>query len=110
MSIEPIGLLTIVAGLLCLLLGFRAAFAVLVVSTLFGAAAAVLIGPANIQPAHLLLGFVAATMLMHGREAGAALAAAISRPHLTARLSGGPRNPWWSQNKKGVSIAPTPTF
>jgi hypothetical protein len=74
MSIEPIGLLTIVAGLLCLLLGHRAAFAVLVVSTLFGAAAAILIGPANIQPAHLLLGFVAATMLMHGREATNAIA------------------------------------
>src|SRR6201992_2581125 len=69
MSIEPIGLLTIVAGLLCLVLGYRAAFAVLVVSTLFGATAAILIGPADIQPAHRLLGFVAATMLMYSREA-----------------------------------------
>jgi hypothetical protein len=55
MSIEPIGLLTVIAGLLCLLLGHRSAFAILVVATLFGAAAAILVGPANIQPAHLLL-------------------------------------------------------
>ncbi|HVX75133.1 MAG TPA: hypothetical protein VHB49_03330 [Bradyrhizobium sp.] len=70
MSIAPIGLLTIVAGLLCFLAGRRAAFAVLVVATLFGAAAALLIGPANIQPAHLLLGFVVAAVIM--RSGGAA--------------------------------------
>jgi hypothetical protein len=75
MSIEPIGLVTIVVGLLCLLLGHRAAFTALVVATLFGAAAAVLIGPANIQPAHLLLGFVAASMIMHSRETSDAIGA-----------------------------------
>lgn len=75
MSIAPIGLVTIVAGLLCLLLGYRGAFTTLVVSTLFGAAAALLIGPANIQPAHLLLGFVAAAMLMHGHETADAIGA-----------------------------------
>lgn len=75
MSIAPIGLLTIVVGLLCLALGYRAAFTTLVVATLFGAAAALLIGPANIQPAHLLLGFVAASMIMHRREIADAIAA-----------------------------------
>jgi hypothetical protein len=73
MSIEPIGLLTVIAGLLCLLLGHRSAFAILVIATLFGAAAAILVGPANIQPAHLLLAFVAATVLTHNREAAGAI-------------------------------------
>jgi len=75
MSIAPIGLVTIVVGLLCLLLGHRAVFTALVIATLFGAAAAVLIGPANIQPAHLLLGFVAASMIMHSRESSDAIGA-----------------------------------
>jgi hypothetical protein len=73
MSIEPIGLLTIIVGMLCLLLGHRAAFAVLVVATLFGAAAAILVGPANIQPAHLLLAFVVATVLTRNHEAANAI-------------------------------------
>src|SRR5712672_3588051 len=63
MSIEPIGLLTIIVGLLCLQLGYLATATTFVVATLFGAAAAVLIGSANIQPAHLFLAFVAATAL-----------------------------------------------
>jgi hypothetical protein len=75
MSIEPIGLLTIVVGLLCLLMGHRAAFTTVIVATLFGAAAAVLIGPANIPPAHLLLGFVAASMIMKSRETADAIGA-----------------------------------
>jgi hypothetical protein len=75
MSIEPIGLLTVIAGLLCLQLGYLATASTLVVATLFGAAAAVLIGGANIQPAHLFLGFVAATVLTRRREAAHALRA-----------------------------------
>jgi len=75
MSIEPIGLLTVIAGLLCLQLGYLATASTLVVATLFGAAAAVLIGGANIQPAHLFLGFVAATVLTRRREAAHALTA-----------------------------------
>jgi hypothetical protein len=68
MSIAPIGLLTLTAGMVCLLLGYRAAFTALVVAALFGSAAAILVGPANIQPAHLLLGFVAAATLTRSRE------------------------------------------
>lgn len=75
MSIQPIGLLTIIVGLLCLVVGYRLASATLVVATLFGAAAAVLIGAANIQPAHLLLGFVAVTTLTRPREAAGAIRA-----------------------------------
>jgi hypothetical protein len=73
MSIEPIGLLTIAVGLLCLLLGYLATSATFVVAALFGASAAILIGSANIQPAHLLLAFVAPTVLTRRREAASAI-------------------------------------
>jgi hypothetical protein len=75
MSIEPIGLLTIIVGLLCLQLGYLATATTFVVATLFGAAAAVLIGSANIQPAHLFLAFVAATALTRRREVAGAVGA-----------------------------------
>ena len=58
MSIEPIGLLTFIIGLICLQLGYRATAATLVVATLLGSAAAILIGLANIPPAHILLAFL----------------------------------------------------
>ena len=79
MSVEPIGLLTVIIGLLCLRLGYLATTWALVMVTLFGAAAAILIGGANIQPAHLFLGFVAATVLSRRREAVYALKA-LRRP------------------------------
>src|ERR1700726_2020314 len=63
MSIEPIGLLTFLIGLICLQLGYRAAAATLVVATLLGSAAALLVGMGNIPPAHLLLAFLAMTTL-----------------------------------------------
>jgi hypothetical protein len=75
MSIEPIGVLTILVGLLCLLLGYRLASTIFVVAALFGSAAAILIGSANIQPAHLLLPFVAATTLTRRSEAASAISA-----------------------------------
>jgi hypothetical protein len=75
MSIEPIGVLTIIVGFLCLQLGYRATFATFVVATLFGSAAAVLIGSANIQPAHLLLAFVATTVLSRRQETARAISA-----------------------------------
>jgi hypothetical protein len=75
MSIEPIGLLTIIIGLLCLGLGYLAAATTFVVATLFGAAGAIIIGAANIQPAHLFLAFVAATALTRRREAAGAVRA-----------------------------------
>lgn len=63
MSVEPIGILFILVGVLGLILGPVAPFGLLVVSTVFGAAAAFLIGAANIQPAHLMMGFVAIAIL-----------------------------------------------
>ncbi|WP_024506297.1 hypothetical protein [Bradyrhizobium sp. ARR65] len=75
MGIEPIGFLTILVGLLAMRLGYRAAFVSVIVAALFGAAAAILIGGANIQPAHLLLGFAIASMLARPSETAAAVAA-----------------------------------
>lgn len=72
MSVEPIGVLTILLGLVCLSLGQRATFIALVSTTVFGAAAAVLIGGANVQPAHLFLAFALATVLARPHEAAAA--------------------------------------
>jgi hypothetical protein len=75
MSIEPIGLLTIMVGLICVFLGYRATFATLVPMALFGSAAAVLIGSANIQPAHLFLAFAAFAVLGRHQEAAMAIEA-----------------------------------
>jgi hypothetical protein len=75
MSLEPIGLLTIAIGLLCLLLGLRATFFTLVVMSLFGAAAAMVIGGSNIQPAHLFLAFTLVSVVTQQKQAGAALKA-----------------------------------
>jgi hypothetical protein len=73
MSIEPIGLLTLLVGLICLQLGYRATFAVFLTTALLGSAAAFLIGSANIQPAHLLLAFVAVSVFQRKAEAAAAI-------------------------------------
>ena len=75
MSIEPIGVVTILAGLICLQIGYLTTIQMLVVATLFGSAAAVLIGLANIQPAHLFLAFAAASTLSRRRELNTAIGA-----------------------------------
>jgi hypothetical protein len=75
LSIEPIGLLTILVGFFCVLLGYLVAAQTLVLATLFGSAAAILIGSVNIQPAHLFLGFVAASTLTRNTELNAAIGA-----------------------------------
>jgi hypothetical protein len=81
MSLEPIGLLTIAIGLLCLPLGSRATFVTLVVMMQFTAAAAMVVGGANIQPAHLFLAFALASVITQRRDTYAALkAASFGRP------------------------------
>jgi hypothetical protein len=63
MSIEAIGIITLLAGAFCFVLGLKFATQVFVVSTLFGASAALVVtsmSNANVQPAHLLLIFFAA--------------------------------------------------
>ena len=67
MHVEPIGIATLVAGLLSLAFGLRFATVVFVLATLLGASAALILpafGDANIQPAHLLLGFLVAAVAM----------------------------------------------
>jgi hypothetical protein len=68
MSLEPIGLATILVGVFCLLLGKRAIVLALAIASLLGASAALLIGSANIQPGHVMLGFLLVSVLSHRRE------------------------------------------
>lgn len=75
MSIEPIGALTILIGLICLMLGTGALVNGLAIMAVLGAAAAMLIGAANIQPGHVMLVFLAFGVLSRRREAAAALRA-----------------------------------
>jgi hypothetical protein len=73
MGVEPIGLATVVIGLLCMLSGYRATVAWFVVLTLFGSAAAVFVGGNNIMPAHLFLAFAGLAALTRPRESAYAL-------------------------------------
>lgn len=75
MSIEPIGLMAVIVGLICLHLGYLSTVKTFVVATLFGSAAAILIGSANIQPPRLLLLFVAVSTLTRRREQAGAIGA-----------------------------------
>lgn len=78
MQIEAIGAIAVALGLAGWLAGPRFAIPVFVVSTLLSAAAALILtamGGANVQPAHLLLGFLALAAASRAslRRAGAAL-------------------------------------
>ena len=75
MSIEPIGLVTFVVGLICLHLGYQATAVALVVATLLEAAAAIQIGGANIPPAHVMLAFLAASTFARRTETARAIEA-----------------------------------
>ncbi|WP_245282223.1 hypothetical protein [Rhizobium sp. LC145] len=59
MSLEPIGIFTLVLGLYCLFASRNATVVAFITLTVFGAAGAILAGSANIQPAHLFLAFLA---------------------------------------------------
>ncbi|NTG51055.1 hypothetical protein G6M04_27040 [Agrobacterium rhizogenes] len=71
MSIEPIGIVAILGGLLCLFLGNGATVVTLAVTAVLGSAAAMFIGSANIQPGHVLLGFLVLGVITRERAAGA---------------------------------------
>ncbi len=75
MSIEPIGIATIAIGLLCLFLDYRVTLVILIFATVFGAAAALFLGAANIPPGHLFLGIAIIVVLSRRREATAFLRA-----------------------------------
>ena len=70
MAIEPIGYLTLLIGLLCLMAGPTLGTFALMISTSLGAAAAAFltaIGGSNLPPAHLLLGFLALDLMRRPR-------------------------------------------
>lgn len=81
MSFEPIGAITIGLGLLCLMLGRHATVLGFVVFCTLGSAAAILIGGANVPPAHLFLVFLAvATLCWRKLLANALTALKMSEP------------------------------
>jgi hypothetical protein len=87
MSIEPFGAIVIFLGLLALLLDASFSIYLFIISTLLGAAGAVILtsfGSANLSPAHLLLGFLSLKIL-------------IDRGRMTLALSGVafPREGFW---------------
>ena len=67
MSVEPIGLVTVLAGLACLAYGPALALVAFPCFTLLGAAAAAILpalGGANLQPSHVLLLFLCADLML----------------------------------------------
>jgi hypothetical protein len=82
MQIEVLGLVAFGFGLLGWVVGPGLSIPVFLVSTLLGAAAAITVtslGDANIQPAHLMLGFVTVAALAN-RDLSVAAARALSFP------------------------------
>ena len=75
MSFEPIGAITVVIGLFCLLFGLRSVVIAFVVLCNLGSAAAMLLGGANVQPSHLFLLFLVSATLFWRRMATRILAA-----------------------------------
>ena len=67
MSVDLIGVLTVVAGFFSLLLGTRAVFTTFILANLLGSAAAFQTGSITIQPPHLLLAFVAVSVFSDHR-------------------------------------------
>ncbi|MFB9948306.1 hypothetical protein ACFFP0_05565 [Rhizobium puerariae] len=72
MSLEPIGIFTLAVGLYCLFSGYQTSVIVFVTLSVLGAAAAILIGSSNIQPAHLFLAFLAITTLSFRKQSAVA--------------------------------------
>lgn len=73
MSLEPIGIITLLLGIYCLLLGVQATATAFIMICTLGSAAAILIGGANVQPAHLFLLFLALASLTWRKMANQAL-------------------------------------
>jgi len=77
MSIEPIGFIVLLLGVLCMVNGARFAIATFCLSTLLGAAAALqlpALGGSSIQPSHLLVLFLVVTVLLRPAQMQATLA------------------------------------
>lgn len=69
MSIEPIGIATFLIGLFCLAVGNGVLVPAVALASLFGASAALLIGAANIQPGHVMLGFLLISVMSRRQDA-----------------------------------------
>ena len=80
MSIPPVGIFTLVVGIICLMSGYRATAIGFGIMTVFGGAAAVMIGSAGIQPGHLFVGFLALATLTHREKMKVAMNA-LAFPH-----------------------------
>ena len=75
MMLEPIGLFTVLIGIACLLSTIEASLVGLGIAAVLGAACALFVGGANVQPGHLFLGFVVIAALSRRREASTAIRA-----------------------------------
>lgn len=75
MSVEPIGLIMILASLFALRLGSFALVHLMAVASVLIAAAAMFIGAANIQPGHVVLGALTVSVLSSRAETGEAIRA-----------------------------------
>ncbi len=81
MGVELIGLIIVAVGGLALLHSARLSFTVFAIAALLQAAAAILMGGANITPGHLALGFfVLAILIRQGGLAGALQSVVFPRP------------------------------
>ncbi|GAU86730.1 hypothetical protein BIWAKO_06678 [Bosea sp. BIWAKO-01] len=65
--------MTILLGFICLYLGTGALAKGAIVTAIFGASSAVFIGPANIPPGHVMLGFLAVGAMTQRRVSAAAI-------------------------------------
>lgn len=87
MGIEPIGLVTLAVGLICLLRGSGPTVIAFSVFPVLGGAAAILIGSTGIQPGHLFLGFlILSTLWLHGDAATVTDRALRSQPFIWLAL------------------------
>lgn len=81
MSLEPVGIFTLVVGMLCMAAGYRATVIAFSMLTVLGGAAAFLIGAAGIQPGHFFVAFLLLTTLSYKDKMAAAMdALAFPKP------------------------------
>jgi len=75
MGVEPIGILTLGLGFICLSMGHERGVVVFITLTVLGSAAAILVGSANVQPAHLFLLFLSISTFSHPKRVSMAVRA-----------------------------------
>ncbi|MCA1454134.1 hypothetical protein I6F35_13030 [Bradyrhizobium sp. BRP22] len=90
MTVELIGIITLLAGLVGIFCPSAFIVTAFFCSTLLGSAAALTLpalGDTNIQPAHLLLGFMAAKLISNGDQKRVLAALVMGRPGLWLMLA-----------------------